>query len=80
MKKDWIESNNTLHKTFEFADFRASLAFVNRIGRIAELLQHHPDIAISYNKVSISTTTHDAGNAITAKDRELVEAIDAIEM
>ncbi len=80
MRKDWIEFDNALHKTFEFSDFRASLAFVNRVGRIAELLQHHPDITISYGTVSISTTTHDAENTVTAKDRELIDAIDAINM
>ncbi len=79
MKNDWSEAGHALQKTFTFVDFKEALAFVNRVGEIAERSQHHPDICIrAYNKVSISTTTHDKGNAITSKDRELAEAVDNI--
>jgi len=79
MKNDWIEADNTLQKAFHFADFKTALAFVNSVGEIAESVQHHPDICIKdYNKVFISTTTHDKGNMITARDRELASAIDKV--
>ena len=79
MKNDWIEANNALQKTFHFSDFKTALTFVNRVGQIAESIQHHPDICIKdYNKVSISTTTHDKGNTITARDRALADAIDKV--
>ena len=79
MKNDWIEADNTLQKTFHFADFKTALAFVNSVGEIAESVQHHPDICIKdYNKVFISTTTHDKGNMITARERELASAIDKV--
>lgn len=79
MKDDWDEADNALRKTFTFRDFKGALAFVNKVGEIAERLQHHPDICMrDYNKVSISTTTHDDGNTITAKDRELIELVDSI--
>jgi len=79
MTNDWIENENTLQNTFEFKDFSEALAFVNKVGAIAERLQHHPDICIKdYKKVFISTTTHDAGSIVTAKDRELAEAISEI--
>lgn len=79
MKNDWIEANNVLQKTFHFSDFKTALTFVNRVGQIAESVQHHPDICIKdYNKVSISTTTHDKGNTITARDRALADAIDKV--
>ena len=79
MKNDWIEANNALQKTFHFSDFKTALTFVNRVGQIAESVQHHPDICIKdYKKVSISTTTHDKGNTITARDRALADAIDKV--
>ena len=79
MKNDWIEANNVLQKTFHFSDFKTALTFVNRVGQIAESIQHHPDICIKdYNKVSISTTTHDKGNTITTRDRALADAIDKV--
>ena len=79
MKNDWTEADNALQKTFAFRDFNEALAFVNRVGEVAERLQHHPDVCIKdYNNVFISTTTHDVGNTVTAKDRELAEAIDTI--
>ncbi len=79
MKNDWTEADNALQKTFHFTDFREALAFVNKVGEIAENLQHHPDICIKdYKSVFISTTTHDKGNAITTKDRELVAMVDKV--
>lgn len=77
MKNDWVEANNALQKTFHFSDFREALTFVNKVGEIAENFQHHPDICIKdYKNVLISTTTHDQGRTVTAKDRELALAID----
>lgn len=79
MKNDWSETDNALRKTFHFSDFRSALAFVNRVGQIAESMQHHPDICLKdYNKVFISTTTHDKSNTITTRDRALAGAIDKI--
>lgn len=79
MKNGWVETDNALQKTFHFKNFREALAFVNRVGEIAENLQHHPDICIqNYKNVFISTTTHDQGRTVTAKDRELVEMVDKI--
>lgn len=77
MENGWVEVNNALQKTFQFKNFREALAFVNKVGEIAEDLQHHPDICIKdYKNVFISTTTHDQGSQITAKDGELAAAID----
>jgi 4a-hydroxytetrahydrobiopterin dehydratase len=77
MKKEWIETENVLQKTFEFADFSEALAFVNKVGALAEEVQHHPDICIKdYRTVTIATTSHDAGNIVTDKDRVLAALID----
>ena len=78
MTTDWIEANGALKKKFRFSDLKAALVFVNRVGEIAETTQHHPDIDIRYNEVSLTTTTHDAGNVVTDKDRELARAIDTM--
>lgn len=60
-----------------FPDFVSAIAFVNRLVEPAEAAGHHPDIAISYNKVTISLTTHDAGG-LTAKDFDLAKQISQI--
>lgn len=75
----WTEESGALTKTFTFADFQAALQFVNKVGAIAESMQHHPDICIkNYKTVTITTTTHDAGNTVTQKDRALAEKIESI--
>lgn len=66
----WQIENGQLVKTFQFGTFRDSLAFVNRIGELAEQAGHHPDIDIRYNRVKLSLVTHDAGG-LTAKDFDL---------
>jgi 4a-hydroxytetrahydrobiopterin dehydratase len=66
----WDEVDGALERTFSFDDFRAALGFVNRVGELAEAENHHPDIAIHYNKVTLRWWTHTAGG-ITDRDREL---------
>lgn len=79
MQTKWQEKNNKLVAEFEFADFSEALAFANRVGEIAESINHHPDIAIhDYKNVRIETTSHDAGETITEKDYQLADAIDKI--
>lgn len=67
---DWIESNGALERTFELPSFREAIAFVGRVADLAEEANHHPDIAISYRKVTLRWTTHSAGG-ITERDHEL---------
>lgn len=74
----WKEENNQLIRQFEFADFSAAFAFMTRVALLAEKQSHHPEWKNVYNKVEIRLSTHDAGNRITEKDRELAKAIDAI--
>ncbi len=73
----WTQENNKLVKTFEFKDFVAAVDFVNKLVKPAESAGHHPNIAINYNKVTISLTTHDAGG-ITERDFTLAETISQI--
>jgi 4a-hydroxytetrahydrobiopterin dehydratase len=67
---DWQIEGGELVKTFAFKDFRAALAFVNRVGEAAETAGHHPDIDIRYNRVRLALVTHDAGG-LTEKDFSL---------
>ncbi|MCS7005948.1 MAG: 4a-hydroxytetrahydrobiopterin dehydratase [Thermoleophilia bacterium] len=66
----WQEVEGALERTFTFSSFRDALAFVNRVGELAEAENHHPDIAIHYNRVTLRWWTHSAGG-ITDRDREL---------
>ena len=70
----WTTDGKALRRQYTFADFPAAVAFVNRLVAPAEAQGHHPDIAISYNRVTLSLTTHDAGG-LTAKDLALARAI-----
>jgi 4a-hydroxytetrahydrobiopterin dehydratase len=72
---DWNIQGGELVRTFSFKDFRASLAFVNHVGELAESAGHHPDIDIRYNKVRLALVTHDAGG-LTNKDFDLAAKAD----
>lgn len=75
----WSVKKNVLTKTFEFDNFVSAVKFVTKIVPVAEALNHHPDIEIfSYNKVRIKLTTHDVGNKVTEKDKQLAEKIEKI--
>ena len=74
----WVEQNNQLQRTFKFRDFVEAWAFMTEVAFAAEKADHHPNWSNVYNAVTIHLTTHDAGNTITAKDRKLATAIDAI--
>jgi 4a-hydroxytetrahydrobiopterin dehydratase len=74
----WEEKNNTLYKKFEFKDFSAAFAFMTRVALAAEKMDHHPLWTNVYNKVEIWLNTHDAGDIVTDKDRELAKKIDAL--
>lgn len=68
----WSEVDGALERTFQLANFVYALAFVNRVGELAEAENHHPDIAIHYDRVTLRWWTHTAGG-ITDRDRDLAE-------
>ena len=74
---DWQIEAGELVRTFIFKDFKASLAFVNRVGELAESSGHHPDIDIRYNRVRLALVTHDAGG-LTTKDFSLAAQINQL--
>lgn len=73
----WHIEAGELTRTFTHKDFRAALAFVNKVGDLAENAGHHPDIDIRYNKVRLGLVTHDAGG-LTSKDFDLAAAVDKL--
>ena len=75
--QEWSELNGAIQRTFQFPDFKAAMAFVNKVADAAEAAQHHPDILIRYNKVTFTLSTHDAAG-ITPKDFALAKTIDSL--
>jgi len=74
----WQEQDNQLVREFTFADFSEAFAFMTRVALLAEKIDHHPWWSNVYNKVTIKLSTHDAGNVVTGKDRNLADAIDRL--
>ena len=73
----WSEVDGALERTFELEDFKTALGFVNRVGELAESENHHPDITIQYNRVTLRWWTHTAGG-ITDRDVELARLSGAL--
>lgn len=73
----WTREGDEIVKTVELRDFAGSLAYVNKVGELAEARDHHPDIAISWNKVTLRLSTHSAGG-LTRSDMDLAGEIDGI--
>ena len=63
----WSLNGDAVQRTLRFEDFSGAMAFVSRVAELAEQMQHHPDIMIRYNKVTLTLTTHDAGG-LTERD------------
>ena len=73
----WEFDEDEIKKTFEFADFKESLEFVNEVGKLAEKVNHHPEIEIHLNKVEIELSTHEV-SGVTEKDIDLAKQIEEI--
>jgi 4a-hydroxytetrahydrobiopterin dehydratase len=71
------EVGNQLEAALSFDDFKTAFAFMTIVAELSEAHNHHPEWRNVYNKVWITLTTHDAGNTVTPKDRELAAAIEA---
>ena len=75
---NWKEENNKLTKTFLFNTFGEAIAWMVKASFEIEKLNHHPEWSNVYNKVHVSLTTHDKGNTITEKDKQLAEILDLL--
>lgn len=77
MENGWENTGHALVREFVFSDFAGAMAFVNRVAQIAEQNDHHPDIQIRWNKVTLTLSTHTSGG-LTEKDFRLAGAIDSL--
>jgi len=73
----WERSGEAIAKSFKRGDFVGSVRFVDRLVEPAEAMNHHPDVAISWDEVTVRISTHSEGG-LTAADFELAETIDAL--
>ncbi|MES2690272.1 MAG: 4a-hydroxytetrahydrobiopterin dehydratase [Bacteroidota bacterium] len=75
---NWTEQNNKLQKTFKFNTFLEAIGWMQKASVEIDRLDHHPEWTNVYNKVHVVLCTHDAGNTVTDKDRELAAILDKI--
>lgn len=71
----WKREGDAIRRTLKFPDFKAAMAFVNRVADLAEQMDHHPDLLIRYTTVALTLTTHSAGG-LTVMDFELARRIE----
>jgi 4a-hydroxytetrahydrobiopterin dehydratase len=74
----WKRDGDTITRTFKFDDFRGSVDFINRITPVADGMNHHPDLSVSWNTVTVSLSTH-SQMGVTESDFELAAEIDELE-
>lgn len=73
----WERSGDAIRKSFERGDFVGSVKFVSSLVEPAEAMNHHPDVAVSWDTVTVTISTHSEGG-LTAADFELAGKIDAL--
>ena len=73
----WEHRDRSLNREFQFQDFKEAFKFMIKVAEIAENLNHHPDWSNSWNKVSISISTHSA-RGLTAFDQKFVEKLELL--
>jgi 4a-hydroxytetrahydrobiopterin dehydratase len=73
----WQRNGIAIQRIFEFPDFKAAMQFVNKVADAAEQANHHPDIDIRYNKVTMALVSHDSGG-VTPRDVRMAERINQI--
>ncbi len=73
----WVLKGNQIEKSVKHPDFVRAMGFVNSVALLAERMNHHPDIDIRWNAVTLVLSTHSAGG-LTELDFEIARAIDAL--
>ena len=73
----WSKRAQTIHRTYKFGEFPKAIAFVDRVARKAQKSNHHPDIDIRFDKVTLMLTTHDEGG-LTDKDFSMARQCDEV--
>ncbi len=73
----WARRGDSLTKTYTFERFADGISFVDRVAKVADQMNHHPDIDVRYTKITMTLSTHDAGG-ITSSDLKLAESIEGL--
>jgi 4a-hydroxytetrahydrobiopterin dehydratase len=73
----WKRNGKAIDRLFQFENFVKAMEFVNQIAEAAETVNHHPDILISYNKVTLSLISHDSGG-VTQRDIKMATRINEL--
>ncbi len=73
----WTRAGSSISRTVELADFRAAMLFTGAVAYTAEKANHHPDILIQWNRVTLTLSTHSAGG-LTAADIALAGRLDSL--
>ena len=73
----WTARDKAIERAFQFKDFAAAMEFVNRIAAAAEAANHHPDILINYNRVTLTLVSHDSGG-VTPRDIRMAGKINEV--
>lgn len=73
----WRKSGKAIERLFQFPGFVQAMEFVNQIAEAAEAVNHHPDILISYNKVTLTLVSHDSGG-VTQRDIKMAGRINEL--
>jgi 4a-hydroxytetrahydrobiopterin dehydratase len=71
----WTRDGERIRKQYKFKSFPEAIAFTNRVAGLAEAADHHPDILVEYDKVTLALSSHDAGG-LTERDFRLATRID----
>jgi 4a-hydroxytetrahydrobiopterin dehydratase len=74
---DWELAGDAIVRTVKLKDFKEAMVFVNRVAEVAEEENHHPDITIRWNKVTLTQSTHEAGG-LTEYDFRLARRLNAL--
>jgi len=75
---DWQLVDDKLQASYKFKDFVGAFSFLTRVAMVAEELNHHPKIENVYSQVTLTLSTHGAGDTVTQKDIELAEKIEGL--
>lgn len=73
----WQRNGEAIQRVFRFPDFKAAMQFVNKVAEAAEQANHHPDIDIRYNTITMALMSHDAGG-VTKRDVRMAGTINKI--
>jgi 4a-hydroxytetrahydrobiopterin dehydratase len=73
----WAQKAGAIERVFQFDDFAQAMVFVNKIADAAEAANHHPDILVSYNKVTLTLVSHDSGG-VTQRDVRMAGKINEV--